>query len=141
MKMRLPQLVLASSWLLSVALLLISCCAVAQTQGEIISKHTLEQDKQQLAEIESEFQSVKQAFQDFGTRIKNFFSPKSNHPTPRPRDHIPAVVQEADDTSTLEEAVVIMAALSNDDTGEVQDEEEKMNTHKRLWRLISKALH
>ncbi len=139
-RMRFP-LMLASLWLLSGLL----TCYVTQAQAERISKHTLQKSKQELAEIESAFYRIKEVFsQDFGTRIKNFFSPKSNRPIPRPRDHIPAVVQElAETSSSLEEAVVMAALLSDTDTDThtTQDDEEKINVHRRLWKLITKAFH
>ena len=56
----------------------------------------LEADQKEVAEIQTAvafFQDVGQSFQNFGTRIKNFFKIKSDKPTPRPLDHVPAAIQ------------------------------------------------
>ncbi len=128
------SLILTSVWLLSG---LLTCC-LTQILAEQLNKQILEQDKQELAEIENQYQTVKQTFLTFGTRIKNFFRPKSDRPTPRPRDHIPAVIQDQEEISLLDKAAIVMAALS-EDTRLSEEEEKKISAHRRLWKLISKV--
>ncbi len=92
--------------LIIIILSLLLICQV--TAGEIQDLNGLSKSQASYALAQDSAQNLI----DFGTRLKNFFKPKSDRPVPRPIDHKPAAVQERERkivnelTDSLENAVL-----------------------------------
>ena len=125
-------------------LLILVVCLVSTVSSESLDKANTHKslDKQERAEIEGAvafFQEVGQSIKNFGTRIKNFFTHKSNRPIPRPIDHTPVMAQEQQDSegATLKQAVIESTFLELIRKKKQESREKEESSW--LWWLLAKA--